>query len=169
MLIVGGTSSDKTTFANAVINETAHLTPNDRIIIIEDTPEIVCKAENAVLFTTSLNVSMQDFLKVCMRVRPDRIIIGETKEQEALALVKAWNTGHSGDLSTVHANSAEDGLKRVYSLIAESSINSKTIPDLILEAINLVIFMTKEKNGIRRIKDIVKMIDFKDNNFFLLY
>lgn len=153
ILVVGGTGSGKTTLTNAIIAEIVTLTPEDRLVIMEDTAEIQCSAENALILRTSIEVNMQALLKATMRLRPDRIIVGEVRGAEALALLKAWNTGHPGGIATLHANSADGGLIRLEQLIAESGIQAD-MKSLIKEAIDLVIFI--EKQGGKRVISEIK-------------
>ncbi len=157
ILVVGGTQTGKTTFSNAVLDGIATINPDHRIIIIEDTSELQCAAKNKVFLRSTIRVSMQDLLKATMRLRPDRIIVGETRGKEALDLLKAWNTGHPGGLATVHASSAKGGLKRLEQLISE--ISSANMAELIAEAVNVVIYMEKTPNG-RKIKEIVEVAGF---------
>ncbi len=110
ILVVGGTSTGKTTLTNAIIDHMVRATPRHRLVIIEDTAEIRCTAPNAVILRATDTVSMQRLLKATMRLRPDRIIVGEVRGGEALAMLKAWNTGHPGGVCTVHANHARAGL-----------------------------------------------------------
>ena len=154
ILVVGGTGSGKTTLTNAIIAEMVALTPEDRLVIMEDTAEIQCKADNAVILHTSIDISMQQLLRATMRLRPDRIIVGEVRGAEALALLKSWNTGHPGGIATLHANSADSGLVRLEQLIAESGIQAD-MKALIDEAVDLVIFIEKQ-GGKRVIKEIKK-------------
>ena len=139
---------------NAIIAEMVALTPEDRLVIMEDTAEIQCKADNAVILRTSIDISMQQLLRATMRLRPDRIIVGEVRGAEALALLKSWNTGHPGGIATLHANSADSGLVRLEQLIAESGIQAD-MKALIDEAVDLVIFIEKQ-GGKRVIKEIKK-------------
>lgn len=157
ILIVGGTGSGKTTFANALIDAMVKQTPEDRLVIIEDTAEIQCLAKNHVLLRTSERVSMLSLLRATMRLRPDRILVGEVRGAEALDLLKAWNTGHNGGVATVHANSARAGLIRLEQLIAEAT--PSPMQNLIAEAIDLVIFITKRPKG-RMVKEIIEVIGF---------
>jgi len=154
ILIVGGTGSGKTTLANAIIDGIVKQSPEDRIVIIEDTAEIQCAANNSVMLRTSDKVNMLMLLRATMRLRPDRILVGEVRGAEALDLIKSWNTGHSGGVATIHANSARAGLTRLELLISEAT--QAPMQTLIAEAINMVVFITKTKNG-RSIKEIIEV------------
>ena len=158
ILIVGGTGSGKTTFANAIIAGITRLTPEHRIIIIEDTAELQCASKNKVVLRTSDKADMLRLLKATMRLRPDRIIVGETRGKEALDLLKAWNTGHPGGIATVHANSAYGGLTRLEQLISE--VSTTNMSELIAEAVNLVVFIKKTNNG----RKIIKISGFNNEN-----
>ena len=116
ILIVGGTSSGKTTLANALLSEVSDT--GDRVLILEDTRELQCKAKDTVaLRTHGKSVTLADLLRSTLRLRPDRIIVGEVRGPEALDMLKAWNTGHPGGIATVHANSAKAALSRIEQLI----------------------------------------------------
>ncbi len=141
ILVAGSVSSGKTTFCNAILNFIAHRFKDDRIIIIEDTPELQCNVDNSLHLRTSDNRSMNDLLRYSMRLRPTRLIIGEVRGQEAHTMIKAWNTGHPGGLGTVQAENAIRTLRRIEQLVQEASINPS--PDAIAEAINMVIFMSR--------------------------
>ena len=155
ILVVGGTGSGKTTLTNAILAELADISGEDRLVIIEDTNELQCMAANIVPLRTNQITNMQDLLKATMRLRPDRIIVGEVRGGEALALLKAWNTGHPGGVCTVHANSCDGGLVRLQQLIAE--VVPSPMDDLIKEAIDVIIFIKKIKNVGRRIEDITEI------------
>jgi type IV secretion system protein VirB11 len=137
LLIAGGTSSGKTTLANALLAEIAGL--KERVVLIEDTRELQCAAPDCVALRTKPGVSLSDLVRSTLRLRPDRIIIGEVRGPEALDLLKAWNTGHPGGIATVHANSAHAALYRLEQLIQEAI----AIPPrrLIAEAIDMVVFI----------------------------
>lgn len=162
ILVVGGTGSGKTTFSNAIIDGISKITPEHRIVIIEDTAELQCVSENKVILRATDRVDMLRLLKATMRLRPDRIIVGETRGREALDLLKAWNTGHPGGIATIHANSAHGGLTRMEQLISEAT--SAKMSKLIAEAVNLVVFISKTKEG-RKIKEIIRVVDFNDNKY----
>lgn len=139
ILIVGGTSSGKTTLANALLAEMADI--DERVILIEDTRELQCAARDVVaLRTRPGSVSMADLVRSTLRLRPDRIVVGEVRGAEALDMLKAWNTGHPGGIATVHANSALSALYRIESLVQESVV---TVPRrLIAEAIDIIVFIS---------------------------
>lgn len=169
ILIVGGTNSGKTTLLNAISRLLAEYAPNDRLVIIEDTPEIQSSSANVLQLRTSDNIDIQRLVKAAMRSRPDRIIIGEARDGgAALDLLKAWNTGHPGGIATIHANSALEGLYRFEDLIEEVSVTPKH--RLIGAAINLVIYIEKRK-GVRRIAQIAKVdgYDVEHKQYILRY
>ena len=138
ILIVGGTSSGKTTLANALLAEMAGL--DERIILLEDTRELQCAAPDCVALRTRPGVvSLADLVRSTLRFRPDRIIVGEVRGAEALDMLKAWNTGHPGGIATVQANSARAALYRLEQLIQEAVV---TVPRrLIAEAIDVLVFI----------------------------
>ena len=139
ILVAGGTSSGKTTLANALLAEIAG--EDERIILIEDTRELQSPAPDTVALRTRPGaVSMTDLVRSTLRLRPDRIIVGEVRGPEALDMLKAWNTGHPGGITTVHANSALAALYRIEQLVQEAVV---TVPRrLIAEAIDLVVFIS---------------------------
>ncbi|MDR1045347.1 MAG: P-type conjugative transfer ATPase TrbB [Candidatus Adiutrix sp.] len=154
ILVVGGTGSGKTTFVNAIIDAIARLTPHDRLVIIEDTSELQSNSENRIELHATDFVDMQRLLRATMRLRPDRILVGEVRDVSALALIKAWNTGHDGGVATVHANSAREGLVRIEQLIAEG--NFAPIKEVLADAVHLVVFM-KKFEGFRRVAEIAEV------------
>ena len=156
ILVVGGTGSGKTTFVNAVIDGIVRISPSHRLVIIEDTAEIQCSAKNKAILRATADVSMLQLLKITMRLRPDRILVGEVRGREALDLLKAWNTGHSGGTATVHANGALAGLIRMEQLIAEGT--PAPMRELIAEAVNVVVYIEKVPTMVgRRIKEIIEV------------
>lgn len=139
ILVAGGTSSGKTTLANALLAEMAWV--DERVILIEDTRELQSPAPDTVALRTRPGiVSMADLVRSTLRLRPDRIIVGEVRGPEALDMLKAWNTGHPGGIATVHANSAASALYRIEQLVQEAVV---TVPRrLIAEAIDLIVFIS---------------------------
>jgi type IV secretion system protein VirB11 len=151
ILVAGGTSSGKTTLANALLAEIAAF--DERVILIEDTRELQCAAPDTVALRTRPGVvTMADLVRSTLRLRPDRIIVGEVRGGEALDMLKAWNTGHPGGIATVHANSASSALYRLEQLIQEAVV---TVPRrLIAEAIDLVVFISG-RGSARRVDTIL--------------
>ncbi|UGA48854.1 P-type conjugative transfer ATPase TrbB (plasmid) [Bradyrhizobium quebecense] len=162
IVISGGTGSGKTTLANAVIAEIAKTAPEDRILILEDTAEIQCPADNIVALHTSDTVDMARLLKSTMRLRPDRIIVGEVRDGAALTLLKAWNTGHPGGVATVHANTAESALRRLEQLTAEAS--QQPMREVIGEAVDLIVSIERTTSG-RVLRDILHVEGFVNDRY----
>lgn len=160
ILIAGGTGSGKTTLSNALLD----LITDERIVVIEDTPEISLKNKNTVYWQTSTSFTPRDAVKTALRVRPDRIILGEVRDGAALEWVKAALTGHPGSLCTIHADSAEGVRQRVKSLIQEAVADPSD--DLIDSAIDVSVFVSKkidrQKNRIiRKVEEIRAFKDFQ--------
>jgi P-type conjugative transfer ATPase TrbB len=153
ILVAGGTSSGKTTLANALLAEMASL--DERVILIEDTRELQSPAADTVALRTRPGaVTMADLVRSTLRLRPDRIIVGEVRGPEALDMLKAWNTGHPGGIATIHANSAASALLRVEQLIQEAAV---TVPRaLIADAIDIIVFISG-RGLARRIDQIVRL------------
>ena len=153
ILIAGGTGSGKTTLANALLAEVATL--EQRVVIIEDTRELQCTAKDTVTLRTKAGVAtLADLVRSTLRLRPDRIIVGEVRGAEALDMLKAWNTGHPGGITTVHANSARAALYRLEQLVQEAVV---TVPRrLIAEAIDLIVFIKGRGSG-RRVDAVVEV------------
>jgi type IV secretion system protein VirB11 len=159
ILVAGGTSSGKTTLANALLAEIADC--DERVILIEDTRELQCAAQDCVALRTRPSVvSLADLVRSTLRLRPDRIVVGEVRGAEALDMLKAWNTGHPGGITTVHANSAHAALYRIEQLVQESV---SVIPRrLIAEAIDLVVFIVG-RGASRRIETIAEVAGLDAN------
>ena len=145
ILVAGGTGSGKTTLTNAILAAITECAPHDRFVILEDTCEIQCQAANAVSLRTSDTIDLARLLKATMRLRPDRIIVGEVRDGAALTLLKAWNTGHPGGIATIHANSASAVLQRLEQLTAE--VSRQSMAAVIADAVDLVIFIERGPNG----------------------
>lgn len=164
IIISGGTGSGKTTLANAVIDEIVKSAPEDRLVILEDTAEIQCAAENAVLLHTTDAIDMARLLKSTMRLRPDRIVVGEVRDGAALTLLKAWNTGHPGGLATIHSNTATSALRRLEQLTAEAS--QQPMHEVIGEAVDLIVSIERTPQG-RRVRDIIQVERFANGQYEL--
>lgn len=150
VIVAGGTSTGKTTLTNALLAEVAK--SSDRVVLIEDTRELQCKAPNLVALRTKDGVvSLSDLVRSSLRLRPDRIPIGEVRGAEALDLLKAWSTGHPGGIGTIHAGTALGALRRFEQLIQEAVV---TVPRaLIAETIN-VIAVLSGRGADRRLSEL---------------
>jgi type IV secretion system protein VirB11 len=162
IIVSGGTGTGKTTLTNAVIGGIVSLTPEHRLVILEDTAEIQCAAENAVALHTTDAVDMSRLLKSTMRLRPDRIIVGEVRDGAALTLLKAWNTGHPGGIATIHANSALSALTRLEQLTAE--VSSNPMPEIIGEAVDMVISIERTPKG-RRVRELLVVEGYRNGQY----
>jgi P-type conjugative transfer ATPase TrbB len=153
ILVAGGTSTGKTTLTNALLAEVAKT--GDRVVLIEDTRELQCAAPNLVALRTKDGVaSLSDLVRSALRLRPDRIPIGEVRGAEALDLLKAWGTGHPGGVGTIHAGSALGTLRRLEQLIQESVV---TVPRaLIAETIDVIAVLVRDGTG-RRLSELVRV------------
>ena len=153
IVIAGGTSTGKTTLANALLDEVART--GDRVIILEDTRELQCLADDQVALRTKPGVaSMAELVRSTLRLRPDRIVVGEVRGGEALDLLKAWGTGHPGGIATLHAGSAAGALSRLEQLIQEAVV---TVPrPLIAEAVDVIVLIVG-RGAKRRVRDVVRV------------
>ena len=153
VLVAGGTSTGKTTLVNALLAEIASTT--DRVVLIEDTRELQCAAPNLVALRTKDGVAtLADLVRSSLRLRPDRIPIGEVRGAEALDLLKAWGTGHPGGVGTIHAGSALGALRRLEQLIQEAVV---TVPRaLIAETVQLIAVLAG-RGGERRLVELVRV------------
>lgn len=160
VLISGGTNVGKTTFMNLMLKE---IFPNERVVIIEDTKELQCSLKNKVNLVASHNrdqvtapLEIKDLIKNSLRMRPDRIIIGEVRGGEAFDLLQAMNTGHDGSMSTIHANSPPEALMRLESLFAYSGydVPVKAVRKQLSVALDFVIQLGKSKSGERIVKAV---------------
>ena len=152
ILVAGGTGSGKTTFVNALLNELKDCP--DRVVVLEDLPELQINAADHVKLMTTSSISMRDLVKGVLRMRPDRIVIGEVRDGgAALELLKAWNTGHPGGICTVHANSAEATVSRLEDLVHE--VVHVVPASLIKEAIDIVVFMQRDHMGKHKVAKII--------------
>ncbi|WP_158917629.1 P-type conjugative transfer ATPase TrbB [Caulobacter sp. S45] len=153
ILVAGGTSTGKTTLTNALLAEVAKTA--DRVVLIEDTRELQCTAPNLVALRTKDGVAtLSDLVRSALRLRPDRIPIGEVRGAEALDLLKAWGTGHPGGVGTIHAGSALGALRRLEQLIQEAVL---TVPRaLIAETIDVVAVLVGRGSD-RRLAELARV------------
>ena len=163
ILIAGGTSTGKTTLANALLAEIA--ATGDRVLVLEDTVELQCLARDHVPLRTQPGVvAMADLVRSAMRLRPDRVVVGEVRGGEALDLVKVWGTGHPGGIATIHAGSTQGALLRLEQLILEVALTPPRA--LIAEAVNVVVFIAGRGRA-RQVRDIARVIGFGDDGYAL--
>ena len=173
IFISGGTSSGKTSFLNALSN----YIPNDeRVITIEDSAELqLVNIENLVKLETrdeniegKGKVTMKDLIKASLRMRPDRIIIGEVRGEEALEMLQAMNTGHDGSISTGHANSVKDMLSRIETMVLSGSdMPIISIKQQIASAIDIVIHLSRLRDKTRRVIEITEIVGIKNSEYIL--
>jgi len=159
ILVSGGTSTGKTTFLNAMLRE---IPPEERLVLIEDTPELVLRQENAIGLVAArgslgeANVTTDDLLVASLRLRPDRIILGELRGGEAFTFLRAINTGHPGSLSTIHADSPAGAIEQLVLLVlqASSGLRREDILAYAKTVIDVVVQLTRT-NGQRRVGQIL--------------
>ena len=164
ILVAGGTSTGKTTLTNALLAEVAKTA--DRVVLIEDTRELQCTSPNLVALRTKDGVaSLSDLVRSSLRLRPDRIPIGEVRGAEALDLLKAWGTGHPGGVGTIHAGTALGALRRLEQLIQEAVI---TVPRaLIAETID-VIAVLSGRGADRRLTELARVEGLTPDGDYLI-
>jgi P-type conjugative transfer ATPase TrbB len=167
ILVIGGAGSGKTTLVNAIINGMVEHGPDERLVIIEDTGEIQCAAANFIQYRTSAEVSMTALLKATLRMRPDRILVGEVRGPEALDLLMAWNTGHEGGAATLHANNASAGLTRLSTLINmhPDSPDPLERDRMIGEAVHLIVHIARTPQGQRKVVEVLEVGGFAEGLF----
>jgi pilus assembly protein CpaF len=162
--VTGGTGTGKTTFLNAL---SGFVPPTERIVTIEDSAELQLQQEHVIrLESRPPNiegegaVTIRDLVRNSLRMRPDRIIVGEVRGAETLDMLQAMNTGHDGSLVTVHANSAEDAIYRLETLasMSEVKIPYEAVRDQIASAIDAIVFLERGPDGSRRVKEIGAMV-----------
>ena len=171
MVVAGGTSSGKTTLLNVLAS---HIPPERRIIAIEDSAELRFRQKNVVrLETRNANtegqgqIPMRSLIKTALRMRPDRLLIGEVRDESALDLLTAMCTGHEGSMSTVHANSAHDALVRLETMaLWEGHVSSFAIRQMIVSGIDLIVYLAKTEHG-RRVKEITEVKGLRGETIFL--
>jgi pilus assembly protein CpaF len=165
ILICGGTSSGKTTLANAL---TECIPANERLVLIEDTAEIQLYRDNFIRFEARREqnglpaVTVRDLLKATLRHRPDRIIVGEVRGGEAFDLLQLLNTGHSGTISTIHANSATQGISRFATCVLQSGLDIpyRAIKSNIADSLNIII-QIERRPGFRSISEVIEISGYR--------
>jgi P-type conjugative transfer ATPase TrbB len=160
LLAIGGTGGGKTTLLNAFIRQLTDQYPSERLVIIEDTAEIQCAAKDYVQYHTSPERTMTQLVRMALRMRPDRILVGEVRGPEALDLLMAWNTGHEGGIASLHANNASAALNRLSTLVAmHPNAPRGMIESLIGEAVDVVVHIARTSKG-RVVREVLEVKDF---------
>ncbi len=169
ILVVGGTGAGKTTFLDALNQGIAERTPHDRVLILEDLPELRVAVENYVQLMACKAVPMGDLIKSCLRMKPHRILVGEVRGTEALDAMEAWNTGHPGGSMTIHANNALDGLNRVVFLCQKTANPFPThiLGRIVAETIHLVVYIEGGRHfpSGRKVKEVCLVKGYDGDRF----
>lgn len=164
ILVCGGPGTGKTTVTNALIIEMVKQEANQRIILLEDLPELQCSAINKVAMLTCDTVNMTKLLRAAMRMRPDRILIGEVRGAEALDMLKAWNTGCPGGICTVHANGGEEAVQRIIDLAMEAGLTVPPIK-LVAHTIDAIVSVSRHENKKGFIKEMLSVGGYKNGQY----
>jgi len=173
VLISGGTGSGKTTLLNCL---TGFIEPGERVITCEDSAELQLQQPHVVRLETrppniegSGEISMRDLVKNCLRMRPERIIVGEVRGPEAFDLLQAMNTGHDGSMGTLHANSPREALSRVESMITMGgfTLPAKTIREMIVGSVDVVVQASRLRDGSRRIMCVTEVMGLEGDTIIL--
>jgi pilus assembly protein CpaF len=169
ILVSGGTGSGKTTLLNCLTN---YIDTGERVITCEDAAELQLKNPHVVRLETrppniegSGEISMRDLVKNCLRMRPDRIIVGEVRGSEAFDLLQAMNTGHDGSMGTVHANNPRESISRIENMIAMGGFNlpSRILREQISSAVNIIVQATRLRDGSRKITHVTEVIGMEED------
>jgi pilus assembly protein CpaF len=173
IIVAGGTGSGKTTLLNALSRMIDH---TERIVTIEDAAELKLQQEHVISLETRPpniegrgQVDQRALVKNALRMRPDRIVIGEVRGAETFDMLQAMNTGHDGSMSTVHANSARDALARIENMVLMGTGNmpAKSIRSQIASAVDLVVHTERMRDGVRRVTELVEVVGFIEDTFTL--
>ncbi len=173
IIVAGGTGSGKTTLLNALSRMIDH---TERIVTIEDAAELKLQQDHVISLETRPpniegrgQVDQRALVRNALRMRPDRIVIGEVRGEEAFDMLQAMNTGHDGSMSTVHANSARDALARIENMVLMGNGNmpAKTIRNQIASAVDLVVHTERMRDGVRRVTELVEVVGFVEDTFTL--
>ena len=164
ILVCGGTGSGKTTLCNAILLEMSEQFPHERIVVLEDTGELQCRADDHLQLRTSEDVSLSDLVRSTLRCTPDRIVVGEVRDGAALHLLDAWATGHPGGCATVHATDARGALRRINRLAMRAGVPAQN--ELVAEAVGVVVVIQGGNRG-RRVQELVRVADHRDGAYVL--
>lgn len=158
ILVAGGTDTGKTTFANALLYDIAVMTPEERVVILEDTVELQCASPDHLALRTRTGphpVTLAQLVKAALRTSPDRIVVGEVRDASALELLDAWSTGHPGGVATFHATTPLGALRRLDRLAQRNNVPPQ--PHLVADAVDMVVLLDKV-HGQRRVTDVVRVL-----------
>ncbi|TCP60911.1 pilus assembly protein CpaF [Rhodovulum bhavnagarense] len=173
ILVSGGTGSGKTTLLNAL---TGCIEPTERIVTCEDTAELQLQQDHVVRLETRVpniegqgEVTMRQLVRNCLRMRPDRIILGEVRGPEAFDLLQAMNTGHDGSMGTLHANSPIEAVSRLSSMVKMgfSGLDSETIEQMFGASVDVIIHIARFRDGVRRITHITDVLGISEGSLVL--
>lgn len=167
IVVSGGTGTGKTTLVNSLLTELTRLCPQDRIVTVEDTAELKVTAANRLNLLTTDGIGMDALLRSALRSRPDRIVVGEIRGPEALDLIDAFSTGHQGGLTTVHAGSVEQALKRLTLLVSRNAQAPRLIEPTIAQALDILVQI--ERRPFRHVSAIAEVSGYEDGHFLLHY
>lgn len=164
IIVSGGTGSGKTTLLNVL---SSYIPSDERIITIEDSAEVQLHQEHVLTLEARPanmegkgRVSIRDLVVNSLRMRPDRIIVGEVRSEETLDMLQAMNTGHDGSLTTIHANSPRDSISRIETMVmmSGSELPSKAIRDQVASAINLIVQQARLRDGSRKVTSVSEIV-----------
>jgi len=155
ILLVGGTGTGKTTFLNSLLAELAKLCPDERIAVLEDTPELDCSSPDRLSLRTTAEIDLYRLLDSVLRASPHRIVVGEVRDHSALPMLDAWNTGHPGGLGTLHANSCHDALLRLATLVQRAGVPPQN--SLIAATISLIVRLEGTNTRQRHVAEIAEV------------
>lgn len=168
IIVSGGTSSGKTTLMNALIKVMIEENPEQRLAILEDTVELQVQTENHIALKSNESVSIDTLLRSTLRLRPDRIIVGEVRGREAHSMLKAWNTGHPGGICSLHANSARHALTRLEQLVAEST--PSCMKEIIGDSVDLIIHIERDDlSGKRTVTEIISVNGYQRGDYQIAF
>jgi type IV secretion system protein VirB11 len=165
IVVAGGTNTGKTTFANALLHEMHLVTPDDRVVVLEDTAELRPTSRNHLLLRTPPGGTLRELVRGTLRTGPDRIVVGEVRDAAALDLLDAWTTGHPGGCATVHAESPLGALRRLDRLAQRAGVPPQ--PELIAEAVAMLVITAGGAHG-RRIAAVTRVVGLDRRRDFVL-
>ena len=162
IVVVGGTSTGKTTFLNSLLLELARLCPQERVGILEDTPELSCSSPDFFRLRTSESLDLARLVKEALRTSPQRLVIGEVRDHAALAMLDAWNTGHPGGLATLHANGPHEALIRLSTLVQRANVPPQ--PELIAATVSVLVHLAGTTRATRRVAGLARVDGFSSKS-----